>query len=144
MPSVLSTFFFLVLVQLSMKLNPLTQSEKEVILNKKTETPFTGKYDDFFRDGIYVCKQCNLPLFDSKAKFNAGCGWPSFDASFKDAVKRIPDKDGYRTEIVCGRCGAHLGHVFEGENLTDKNTRNCVNSISIKFIPRNDIPSLHS
>ena len=122
-----------------MKLNHLTQSEKEVILNKKTETPFTGKYDDFFQDGIYVCRQCNLPLFDSKAKFEAGCGWPSFDASFKDAVKRIPDKDGNRTEIVCGRCGAHLGHVFEGENLTDKNARNCVNSISIKFIPREDI-----
>jgi methionine-R-sulfoxide reductase len=117
-----------------MKYNKLTDKEENVILNKGTEPPYSGKYDDFFKEGIYVCKQCNQPLFSSKAKFKSGCGWPSFDDTFKDAVERIPDRDGIRTEIVCSNCKGHLGHVFEGEGYTEKDTRHCVNSLSIKFV----------
>lgn len=116
--------------------NQLTKEEENVIVNKVTEAPFSGEYDDFYKEGIYVCKRCNNPLFDSAAKFKSGCGWPSFDDEMKGAVKRIPDADGMRTEIVCAKCGAHLGHVFIGENLTEKDTRHCVNSLSIKFIPK--------
>ncbi len=112
----------------------LTPEEEEVIVHKGTEMPFTGEYYDFYQEGIYVCKRCDNSLFDSAAKFKSGCGWPSFDDEFKGAIKRIPDKDGQRTEIECANCGAHLGHVFEGEHLTDKNLRHCVNSISMKFI----------
>lgn len=119
-----------------MKLNPLTDEEKRVILGKETEDPFTGEYDDFYKEGTYVCRQCNNPLFSSSAKFKSGCGWPSFDDHFKDAVKTKPDPDGSRTEIICANCGGHLGHVFFGEHFTDKETRNCVNSVSIKFIPK--------
>jgi len=119
-----------------MKLNKLTPEEEEVIINKKTETPFTGEYDEFFEDGVFVCKRCDNPLYDSKAKFDAGCGWPAFDDMYPGAVKELLDRDGRRTEIVCGRCGAHLGHVFRGEGFTPKDTRHCVNSISIKFVPR--------
>lgn len=119
-----------------MKINNLTSQEEDVIINKATERPFSGKYDKHFKEGTYVCKQCDNPLFTSEAKFDAGCGWPSFDDHFKGAVKRIPDKDGTRTEIVCAKCGGHLGHVFEGEKLTAKDTRHCVNSLSIKFIPK--------
>lgn len=119
-----------------MAYNSLTQDEKDVILDKGTERPFTGEYDDFYREGIYICKRCNNPLFDSKAKFNAKCGWPAFDEHFEGAVKWIKDKDGMRTEIECNNCAAHLGHVFTGEGFTDKNTRHCVNSISIKFVPK--------
>lgn len=120
-----------------MKFNKLTPEEEKVILGKATEAPFSGEYDNFFKDGIYVCKRCGSALYSSNSKFDAGCGWPSFDQEIKGAVRRIPDADGIRTEIVCANCGAHLGHVFEGENFTSKNTRHCVNSISLKFIPKN-------
>lgn len=119
-----------------MKYNDLTAEEKQVIEEKGTEAPFTGEYDDFYKAGIYICRRCNNPLFTSKAKFDAGCGWPSFDDHFEGAVIRLPDPDGYRVEIECANCGAHLGHVFEGEHLTEKDTRHCVNSLSIRFIPK--------
>jgi peptide-methionine (R)-S-oxide reductase len=118
------------------KYNELTQEEKSVIENKGTEMPFTGEYDDFFVDGTFICRRCNAPLFSSKSKFDAHCGWPAFDENFPDAVERLTDADGIRTEIECANCGAHLGHVFEGEQLTDKNIRHCVNSVSIKFVPK--------
>ncbi len=107
-----------------------------VVKGKGTEPPFSGEYDNFFVDGTFICRQCNNPLFSSKAKFEAHCGWPAFDENFPDAVKRLADLDGRRTEIQCANCGGHLGHVFGGEYLTDKNTRHCVNSLSIKFIPK--------
>lgn len=116
-------------------MNKLTFDESRVILSKGTEAPFSGEYDNFYKEGTYICRYCNNPLFGSKAKFDAGCGWPAFDENFEGAVKEIPDADGMRTEIECANCGGHLGHVFTGEQLTDKNTRHCVNSVSIKFIP---------
>jgi len=115
----------------------LTEEEKQVIINKGTEAPFSGKYYDFNEKGTYICKQCGSPLYLSTSKFDAGCGWPSFDNEIKGAVKRVPDADGHRTEITCANCGAHLGHVFIGEGFTPKNTRHCVNSISMEFIPDN-------
>ena len=121
---------------LGAKLNKLTAEEERIFVHKGTERPFSGEYDHFFKDGTYVCRRCNNPLFSAKAKFDSGCGWPSFDENFPNAVKRLPDPDGYRTEIECANCGAHLGHVFLGERLTDKNTRHCVNSLSIRFIPK--------
>ncbi|MCB1692135.1 MAG: methionine-R-sulfoxide reductase [Pseudomonadales bacterium] len=117
------------------KLNELTEQERYVIQKKGTEPPFVGKYDDFFENGLYVCKQCDAPLYRSQDKFQAHCGWPAFDDEIEGAVRREPDADGMRTEILCASCGGHLGHVFEGERLTAKNTRHCVNSISMKFIP---------
>lgn len=116
-----------------MKYNELNEEEKYVIEGKGTERPFSGKYDNFFEKGVYNCKKCNTPLYKSKTKFSAACGWPSFDEEIKGAVKRIPDADGRRVEIVCATCGAHLGHVFEGEGFTPKNTRHCVNSVSLNF-----------
>jgi methionine-R-sulfoxide reductase len=113
----------------------LTPEEKSVIVGKSTEMPFTGKYFAFWDKGTYVCKRCRTPLYRSENKFEAGCGWPSFDDEIPGAVKRIPDTDGLRTEIQCTNCGAHLGHVFTGERFTQKNTRHCVNSISMDFIP---------
>ena len=118
----------------TMKFNDLTPDEQEVILNKATEKPFIGKYVTNNEPGTYICKRCNTPLYRSSDKFDSSCGWPSFDDEIKDAVLRIPDADGRRTEIVCATCGAHLGHVFEGEGFTAKNTRHCVNSISMNFI----------
>lgn len=113
----------------------LTEEEKRVILHKGTERPFTGKYNDFYEPGTYVCKQCGTALYRSQDKFNSHCGWPSFDDEIAGAVKRIPDPDGRRTEIICANCDGHLGHVFLGEGFTTKNTRHCVNSISLEFIP---------
>ena len=116
-----------------MKYNELNDEEKYVIENKGTEYPFTGKYNDFYEEGIFTCKKCNAPLYKSEDKFKSGCGWPSFDDEIQGAVKRVPDRDGRRVEIVCASCGGHLGHVFEGERLTSKDTRHCVNSISLNF-----------
>ena len=115
-----------------MKRNKLSEFEEFVLLQKGTEPPFTGEYEDFFEDGIYFCKLCSSPLFDSTAKFKSHCGWASFDESL-ETVKRVPDADGIRVEILCANCGGHLGHVFEGEGFTEKNTRHCVNSASISF-----------
>jgi peptide-methionine (R)-S-oxide reductase len=117
-------------------MNKLTPEEKQVIIYKGTEAPFSGEYDNFYKDGTYVCRRCNAPLFSAKSKFDAGCGWPSFDENFPNAVIRVPDPDGQRTEIQCANCKAHLGHIFLNEHLTDKDTRHCVNSLSIRFIPR--------
>ena len=119
-----------------MNYNKLTPEQQRVIENKATEAPFIGEYDNFYEDGTFICRKCNAPLFSSKSKFDAGCGWPSFDYSYPNAIKRVPDPDGIRTEIECANCGAHLGHEFVGEHLTDKNTRECVNSLSIRFISK--------
>ncbi len=118
------------------KFNKLTPAEERVIVYKGTEPPFTGEYDQLFEEGTYVCRRCNTPLYHSGTKFDAGCGWPSFDQEIPGAVKRLRDADGFRTEIQCAACGAHLGHVFTGEHFTPTDTRHCVNSLSIKFIPK--------
>lgn len=113
--------------------NKLTPEEERIIVYKATEMPFSGEYNMLKDSGIYHCRQCDTPLYTSEDKFSSGCGWPSFDDEIKGAVKRIPDADGRRIEIVCNTCDGHLGHVFEGEKFTDKNTRHCVNSLSLKF-----------
>lgn len=120
-----------------MKYNELTDLEKQVIEGKATERPFTGIYYNFTESGTYICKKCNAPLYRSKDKFDAYCGWPSFDDEIEGAVKRTTDADGRRTEITCANCGGHLGHVFVGERFTSKNTRHCVNSVSLNFVANN-------
>jgi peptide methionine sulfoxide reductase msrA/msrB len=133
---------FIIILQISiirgqdtMKFKKLTFAEKEIILHKGTEQPFTGKYNEFNGVGTYVCKQCGAELYRSNDKFNSHCGWPSFDDEISGAVTRKPDADGRRTEILCANCGGHLGHVFIGEQYTEKNTRHCVNSLSLDFLP---------
>lgn len=119
----------------NMQYNPLTPEEERVIVHKGTERPFTGEYVNTKDSGTYVCKRCHAPLYRSEDKFDSHCGWPSFDDEIPGAVKRVPDADGMRTEIICANCGAHLGHVFTGEGFTPKDTRHCVNSVSMKLIP---------
>jgi len=124
----------------SINYNKLTPEEEDIIIHKGTERPFSGEYYKHREKGTYTCKRCNAELFTSEDKFDSSCGWPSFDDSIPETVKRQLDKDGVRTEIICNNCGGHLGHVFTGEELTAKNTRYCVNSLSLNFIPSGKIP----
>jgi methionine-R-sulfoxide reductase len=118
-----------------MAYNKLTTTESQVIEDKGTERPFSGEYDNFYVPGTFICRRCNTPLYSAKDKFDAHCGWPAFDKAINHNVKQLPDPDGSRTEIRCAHCDAHLGHVFTGEQFTETDTRHCVNSISMRFIP---------
>ena len=123
-------------------MEPLNEREKHVILDKGTEAPFSGEYCDLDKPGVYVCRQCGSKLYTAESKFHSRCGWPSFDDEIAGAVKRNPDADGHRIEIVCAGCEGHLGHVFTGERLTEKDTRHCVNSISMRFYDQDqEIPA---
>ncbi len=118
--------------------NQLSPEEEHIILRKGTEKPFSGEFSDFKADGTFLCRQCNSPLYRSEDKFESHCGWPSFDDELPNTVRRVPDADGLRVEIVCAHCDGHLGHVFSGERMTEKNTRHCVNSLSISFVPKGE------
>ncbi len=114
--------------------NTLTEEERHIIEDAGTEAPYSGEYDEYWEKGTYICRRCNAELYRSDDKFHSDCGWPSFDQEIPGAVKRLPDADGSRVEIRCNNCDAHLGHVFEGERLTSRNTRHCVNSLSMRFV----------
>lgn len=128
----------------TMKYNDLTPQEERVLAHKATDRPFTGDYYNKKDQGLYICRRCNNPLYRSEDKFDSHCGWPSFDDEIKGAVKRVPDADGYRTEIICMNCGGHLGHVFLGEGFTDKQTRHCVNTSSLRFVPSTEVKDIPS
>jgi len=126
----------------TIKYNDLTPQQEQVLVNKATDRPYTGDYYGKKDNGLYICRRCNNPLYTSEDKFDSHCGWPSFDDEIKGSVTRILDADGRRTEIVCNNCEGHLGHVFLGEQMTDKNTRHCVNTSSILFVPKDKTKEL--